>query len=205
MPMPKSATKVTETQKNCEEGDLFMSGRSRETKVFTMLAISMTALALVLLALGSNPPQAGAFCLSDYNRLTGVDTMIGTAGDANAGNWQDIEVELLYKNSSDMVSDKPLNDLIESARRSYHFIIYGGFADYDGRIEPTARWQNRDSVADAWETISICVVNPRKGSSPSQQQRQRAEALVQALLRECAIKASDVCYPEGFFIYSSGF
>ncbi len=40
-----------------------MSDQSRVAKVLAALLVSMTTGAVVLMALGNNPPSAGAFCL----------------------------------------------------------------------------------------------------------------------------------------------
>jgi len=43
-----------------------MSVQSRQIKVLTAFLTSLTAGAIILMALGNDPPPAGAFCLSDY-------------------------------------------------------------------------------------------------------------------------------------------
>ena len=50
-----------------------MSNQPRVAKVLAALLVSMTAGAIVLMVLGSNPPSGGPFSLSTYYRLNSVD------------------------------------------------------------------------------------------------------------------------------------
>ena len=69
-----------------------MSVRSRQTKVFAALLVSITVGAIILKALGNNPPSAGAFCLSRYYRLDPVEKSILSRAAQYPGRWSHIEI-----------------------------------------------------------------------------------------------------------------
>lgn len=69
-----------------------MSVRSRQAKVFAALLVSITVGAIILKALGNNPPSAGAFCLSRYYRLDPVEKTILSRATQYAGRWSHIEI-----------------------------------------------------------------------------------------------------------------
>ncbi len=69
-----------------------MSVRSRQTKVFAALLVSITVGAIILKALGNNPPSAGAFCLSRYYRLDPVEKSILSRAAQDPGRWSHIEI-----------------------------------------------------------------------------------------------------------------
>ena len=69
-----------------------MSVRSRQAKVFAALLVSITVGAIILKALGNNPPSAGAFCLSRYYRLDPVEKSILSRAAQYPGRWSHIEI-----------------------------------------------------------------------------------------------------------------
>jgi len=69
-----------------------MSVRSRQTKVFAALLVSITVGAIILKALGNNPPSAGAFCLLRYYRLDPVEKSILSRAAQYPGRWSHIEI-----------------------------------------------------------------------------------------------------------------
>jgi len=69
-----------------------MSNQPRVAKVLAALLISMTAGAIVLLAMGNNPPSAGPFCLSIYYRLDPVEKAIISRSCQSPSRWSCIEI-----------------------------------------------------------------------------------------------------------------
>jgi len=69
-----------------------MSNQPRVAKVLAALLVSMTTGAMVLMALGNNPPSAGAFCLSRYYRLGPVEKAIRSRAAQSPGRWNCIEI-----------------------------------------------------------------------------------------------------------------
>jgi len=124
-----------------------MTTHSRETKVLVVLGVSIILGAIILNALGHNPPSAGAFCLSRYYRLGSVKKSILSRADQSPGRWSRIEIyysntesgniESAYGGLSDVGGDEHIN---------CHFVICDGRVGHDGQIEPTEKWQRQSSV-----------------------------------------------------------
>ncbi len=124
-----------------------MKTHSRETKVLVVLGVSITLGAIILNALGHNPPSAGAFCLSRYYRLGSVKKSILSRADQLSGRWSRIEIYVIvpefgniksaFGGSSDVGGDEHIN---------CHFVICNGRVGHDGQIEPTEKWQRQSPV-----------------------------------------------------------
>ncbi len=124
-----------------------MTNHSRETKVLVVLGVSITLGAIILNALGHNPPSAGAFCLSRYYRLGSVKKSILSRADQLPGRWSQIEIYVIvpefgniksaFGGSSDVGGDEHIN---------CHFVICNGRVGHDGQILPTEKWQRQSSV-----------------------------------------------------------
>jgi len=74
-----------------------MSNQPRVAKVLVLLLVSMTIGAIVLMSLGNHPPSSGAFCLSSYYHLGGVDEAILSRTSQQGGRWS--KIEITYSNS----------------------------------------------------------------------------------------------------------
>jgi len=141
-----------------------MSVRSRQTKVLAALLVSIAVGAIILKALGSNPPSAGAFCLSGYYRLDPVEKSILSQAAQHQGRWSHIAIyysstDALINSSdaamrgsnrsipaprSSMLDTRRVPPLAGAGRESKcHFIVCNGRAGHDGQILPTENWQRQ--------------------------------------------------------------
>jgi len=144
-----------------------MTTHSRETKVLVVLGVSITLGAIILNALGHNPPSAGAFCLSRYYRLGSVKKTILSRADQSPGRWSRIEIYVSVPESgnveqlaslSDVGGDEHINPVRETKEKvsldrdtvyngvNCHFVICNGRVGHDGQILPTEKWQKQSPV-----------------------------------------------------------
>jgi len=188
-----------------------MKKHSRETKVLVVLGVSIILAAIILNALGHNPPSAGAFCLSRYYRLGSVKKAIRSHADHLLGRWSQIEIyysgtesgniESAFGKSSDVGADEHINPVRDtkekgSNRVNCHFIICNGRVGHDGQIQPTEKWQQQSLVEHySKQTIRICVIVDDKAKTPTDFQIKRAEALVEELCRKFHIQPESIRYP----------
>ena len=196
-----------------------MKKHSRETKVLVVLGVSIILAAIILNALGHNPPSAGAFCLSRYYRLGSVKKAIRSHADHLLGRWSQIEIyysgtesgniESAFGGSRDMGGDDHINPDREKNEKVFpdrdtayngincHFVICNGHIGYDGQILPTEKWQRQSSVINySKQTIRICVIVDDKAKIPTDFQIKRAEALVEKLCRKFNIQPESIRYPD---------
>jgi hypothetical protein len=151
-----------------------MTNQPRVAKVLAALLVSMTVGAIVLMALGNNPPSAGPFCLSSYYRLT------------KAGNIEQLAA------ISGLASPDDIN---------CHFCLCNGLGGSDGQIQPTEKWQKQWSVVPSrsWygsgQTIRICIIANGQTAPPTECQIKRIEAMVEALARKFNIQPESIYYP----------
>ena len=201
-----------------------MRTHSREKKVLVILGISITLGALILNALGHNPPSAGAFCLSRYYRLGPVKKSILSSTDQSRKHWSQIEIDysgtesgnieqlaLLSKVDSpeDINPDREQNEEVSNGI-NYHFIICNGKGGHDGLIQPTEKWQRQSSITAGQsandepvfcetpteQTIYICVIADNETSFPTDFQIKRTEELVEGLCRKFNIQPESISYPD---------
>ena len=196
-----------------------MTTHSRETKVLVVLGVSITLGAIILNALGHNPPSAGAFCLSRYYRLGSVKKSILSRADQLPGRWSRIEIyvivpesgniESAFGRASDVGGDehiKPIRDTKEKVspdrntaynELNCHFIICNGRVGHDGQIEPTEKWQQQSLIEHySKQSIRICVIADDKAKTPTDFQINRTEALVEELSRKFDIQPESIRYPD---------
>ncbi len=144
-----------------------MSVRSRQTKVFAALLVSITVGAIILKALGNNPPSAGAFCLSRYYRLDPVEKSILSRAAQYPGRWSHIEIyhsdtgaptkpaeggydqgrpgNAATCSSNERIPDTQRESRIQNQDSRCHFVICNGRIGHDGQILPTEIWQRQRS------------------------------------------------------------
>jgi len=164
-----------------------MTKYSRETKVLVVLGVSIILGAIILNALGHNPPSAGAFCLSRYYRLGSVKKSILSRAYQSPGRWSRIEI---YYSGTE-------SDKIKQLASFCHFVICNGRVGCDGQIQPTENWQKQSSVIHySKQTICICVISDDKAAPPSDFQVKRTEALVERLHRKFNIQPESIRYPD---------
>jgi hypothetical protein len=199
-----------------------MGAHSREKKVFLILGISITLGAVILNALGHNPPSAGAFCLSKYYLLDPVENVIPSRADQSQQSWSQIEIQYSNTKSGNIEQLAALSNLNSPKYINYHFIICNGNGGHDGLIQPTEKWQrqspiltqstkgrlflagqlrNNDSSSrdkKIEQTIYICVIADNKTSLPTNFQVKRTEELVGKLCRKFNIRMESIRYPDNW-------
>jgi len=181
-----------------------MSDRPRVAKVLAALLVSMTTGAIVLMALGNNPPSAGPFCLSTYYRLDSVESALASRLSASPGRWKCIEISYSGTRAGNIEQLASLAGLTNPDDLNCHFVIANGLGAADGQILTTERWQRQWSIApdSAWlgsaQTIRICLVADGKAAPPTDSQLKRAEALVEALCRKFNIRPDNIYYPRAW-------
>lgn len=183
--------------------------QSREAKVFVALAISMTVGVVILQALGNNPPPAGAFCLSSYNRAVSVEEAVLSRALQPAGRWDRIEIYYSGTMSGNIHQLAFLSGLANPEDINCHYVICNGIGGSDGQIQPTEKWQkqqpancdrlNHEPLPDnGAQTIFICVIADGKTVRPTDLQIKTAEALAQELSGKFDIEPESIRYPGGW-------
>ena len=195
-----------------------MTAQSRETKVLTVLLVSIIVCTIILNMLGHNPPSAGAFCLSQYYRLVPVEKLVRLRDVQRMGYWTGIEIYFSEcKTSNRIASDyncqieeqDSLRSISNQEEKYCHFIIHNGFNGHDGQIEPTVKWSkqqpadrsaagNRQQVGQNVQTIYICVALNGQNSQPTNFQIKRAHVLIDKLCKEFNIDSESVIYPNSW-------
>jgi len=189
-----------------------MTTHSRETKVLVVLGVSITLGAIILNALGHNPPSAGAFCLSRYYRLGSVKKNILSRADQSPGRWSRIEIYVIvpesgniksaFGGSSDVGGPEHINPVRGQNEKvsngvNCHFVICNGRIGHDGQILPTEKWQKQSSVIHySKQTIRICVIVNDKAKTPTDFQIKRTESLAEELSRKFHIQPESIWYPD---------
>ena len=178
-----------------------MSNQPRVAKVLAALLISMTVGAIVLMALGSNPPSAGAFCLSSYYRLNPIDKAIQSRVVQSSGRWNRVEIYYSGTKAGNVEQLASLAGLPRSEDINCHFIVCNGLGGQDGQIQTTEKWQKQWSVipGSTWagtsRTVRICVVADGRTRRPTDFQVKRAAMLVEGLFRKFHIQPEFIFYP----------
>ncbi len=163
--------------------------------------VSMTTGAVVLLALGNNPPSAGPFCLSAYYRLDPINKAISSHAVQSPSRWNSIEVYFSGTKAGNIGQLAALGGLANSDDINCHFVICNGLGGADGQIMQTKKWENQWSVLPAKkvrgsdQTIRICVIADDKITFPTDSQVKRTEALVEELYRKFDIPSNAIYYP----------
>lgn len=178
-----------------------MSVQSRKTKVFAALAVSIMVGAIILNALGNNPPPAGAFCLSYYYRLEPVENAILSQTAHLPGRWNCIEVYYSGTKSGNIEQLVPLNSLAGPEDVNCHFVICNGLGGTDGQILTTKKWRENHLIRRSkfgfqnLNAVRICVIADGKATRPTNLQLKRAEALAEGLRRKFNIQPKYIRFP----------
>ncbi len=179
-----------------------MQNQPRVAKVLAALLVSMTAGAIVLMALGNNPPSAGPFCLSTYLRLDPVKEATRSRSSQSPDRWRSVEVYYSGTKAGNIGQLASLSGLPGAEDINCHFVICNGLGGGDGQIQPTEKWQRQWSIIPGrtWygtnQTIRICVIaDPPLRAYPTDCQIKRVEMLVEGLCRKFDIQAESIFYP----------
>jgi len=179
-----------------------MSVPSRQAKVFGALLVSMTIGAIVLMALGNNPPPAGAFCLNSYYQLDLVEKAISSRAAQRRSRWDCIETYYSGTKAGNIEQLASLAGLAAPEDINCHFCLCNGLGGDDGQIQATKKWQRQWSIIPGpctpggSQTIRICIIADGKTALPTDFQIKRAEALIEQLSRKFDISPESIYYPD---------
>jgi hypothetical protein len=169
-----------------------MSSQPRVVKVLAALLVSMTVGAVVLMALGNNPPSAGPFCLSTYYRLDSIDHALRSEARQSAERWDRIKIFFSGTQGGNIGRLATASGLRSAAEINCHFVLCNGIGASDGEIQTTVNWQTQRG---AERTIRICLIGNGVSALPTDYQLKRLEALLEALCRRFNISPDDVYLP----------
>lgn len=175
-----------------------MSNQPRVAKVLAALLVSMTAGAIILMALGDNPPSAGAFSLAS---LIPVEKAVRSRIPQSPGRWTRIEIYYSGTKAGNIEQLASLSGLASVKDTNCHFVICNGLGGADGHIQSTEKWQRQWSIIPgrSWygsdKTIRICVIADGKTAHLTGSQKQKTQVLVEELRRIFGIQAESVYYP----------
>jgi hypothetical protein len=178
-----------------------MSVKSRELKVLAAFLTSLTAGVIILMALGNDPPPAGAFCLSGYYGLEPVEKVILAELAQPPGRWDRIVVHYSGTQGGNIEQLLSVASHDSPENITCHFVVCNGFGGADGQIQPSEKWRRQRSITRGGtldrggQTIYICVIANGKTARPTDLQIKRAEALIEALCREFNIEIESVHCP----------
>ncbi len=180
-----------------------MSNQPRVAKVLAALLVSMTAGAVVLMALGNNPPSAGVFSLSTYylKNLDSVEEAVRSRTSQSPGRWDRIEIYYSGTKAGNIEQLASLGGLASTEDINCHFVICNGLGARDGQIQSTEKWQRQWSIIPGrtWygsgQTIRICIIADGKSAHPTDSQRQMTHVLIEELSRMFGIRPEFVYYP----------
>lgn len=178
-----------------------MSRQPRVAKVLAALLISMTTGAVVLMALGNNPPSAGAFSLSRYCSLNPIDKAICSQVEQPPNRWNQIEIYYSGTRAGNIEQLAALNGLAGPEDLNCHFCLCNGLGAGDGQIQTTEKWQRQwSAISDrTWhgsdQTIRICVIADGQIAIPTDFQVKRLEILVESLRRKFEVDSENIQYP----------
>jgi hypothetical protein len=181
--------------------DEAMPNQARVAKVLATLLASMTTGAIVLMALGHNPPSAGPFSLWTYQRLDPVRNAIASDTSQSHGRWNRIEIHYSGTQSGNLEQLASQNGLAGAEDVNCHFCLCNGTGGGDGDIQPTKKWQKQLSAVpgQAWygdgRTIRICLISDGKITYPTDCQIKRLQVLVEALRQRFDIDPEAIDYP----------
>ena len=178
-----------------------MPNQPRVAKVLAALLISMTAGAIILMALGSNPPSAGPFCLSSYYHLDPVEKAVLSRAAQSPGRWNCIEVYYSGTKAGNIEQLASLAGLASPEDINCHFVVCNSLGGGDGQIESTEKWQRQWSIIPGrtWygsgQTIRLCIIADGHTCRPTDLQIKRTEVLIEGLCRKFDIQPQRVYYP----------
>lgn len=178
-----------------------MPTQPRVAKVLALLLVSMTTGAIVLMALGHNPPSAGPFSLWTYYRLDPVNKTIRSQAAQSPNRWNRIEVYYSGTKTGNIQQLASFNGLANREDLNCHFCLCNGLGGADGQIQPTEKWQRQWSAIPSrkgygsGQTIRICVIANGKTSRPTDCQIKRLQVLVEGLCKKFRIQPESIHYP----------
>jgi hypothetical protein len=178
-----------------------MPNQARVAKVLATLLASMTIGAIVLMALGHNPPSAGPFSLWTYYSLDPVKAAISTRQAQSPNRWNRIEIYVSGTRDGNIRQLASRKGLSNPEDANFHFCLCNGSGGLDGQIQTTEKWQKQSSAipGGGWygsgDTIRICVVADGKTARVTDNQMKRLQVLVEALCKKFSISHRAISVP----------
>jgi len=178
-----------------------MPNQARVVRVLVILLASMTTGAIVLMALGHNPPSAGPFSLWTYQRLDPVKKAISFRATQSPRQWNRIEIYYSGTKSGNIEQLASLRGLVSAKDINCHFCLCNGLGGSDGQIQSTEKWQRQWSAipSQTWyggsQTIRICIIADGKTAHPTDCQIKRIQVLLEELCKKFRIQPESIYYP----------
>ena len=179
-----------------------MTAQPRVVKVLALLLVSMTGGAIILMALGHNPPSAGPFSLWTYYRLDSVKNIIRSEAVQSSDRWSRIEIFYSGTKTGSIEKLASFIGLTNSRELNLHFVVCNGHGGTDGQIQKTEKWQKQwpaisgRTSQGSGQTIRICVIADDKISRPTDCQIKRVQVLVESLCKRFHIQREYILYPD---------
>jgi len=184
--------------------DETVPNQARVTKVLVTLLTSMTIGAIILMALGHNPPSAGPFSLWTYYRLDPIQKAISSRAPQSSDRWNRIEIRYSGTRTGNIEQLASLNGSAGLEDVNFHFCVCNGLGGSDGQIQPTERWQRQWSATPGRtqrgnsQTILICVIGDGRTTHPTDCQIKRIQVLVEGLCKKFRIRPESIHYPSAW-------
>jgi len=181
-----------------------MSDQPRVVKVLVALLVSMTAGAIVLMALSGRPPLAGPFSLASYVGLDPIAEAVRSQAAQQPQRWQAIDVYFSGTPAGNIEQLASFYGLSKAEDLNCHFVVCNGAGGGNGQVLATESWQRQWSIAPgrAWsgpsQTIRVCVVADGKASPATEYQIKRTYALIENLYQKFSIRPKSIRYPENW-------
>lgn len=181
-----------------------MPNQVRVAKVLAAPLASMTTGAIVLMALGHNPPSAGPFSLWTYQRLDPVKDALASDAPQSRGRWNRIEIHYSGTRAGSIEQLASVNGLARPQEANFHFCLCNGLGGGEGEIQTAEKWKQQLSAdpGHAWygtgRTIRICLVADGKTTHPTDCQIKRLQVLVETLRERFDIAPDAIDYPSNW-------
>jgi hypothetical protein len=188
-----------------------MSSPSREAKVFAALLFSMIVCATILMALGNNPPMAGAFCLDRYYLLGPVEEALRSEAAQSVDHWSAIEIFYSGTKAGNVEQLTSKRQPPNAEGVNCHFCLCNGRGGADGQLQSTWKWRQQLPLQSTGEpsaqndqtdrgdrTIYICIIGDGNNYHATDNQLKRLQALVEALRKRFSIAADHVHWPSNW-------
>jgi len=178
-----------------------MPNQVRVAKVLAALLASMTTGAIVLMALGHNPPSAGPFSLWTYQRLDPVQDALSLDVLPSLGRWNSIEIHYSGTRAGSIEQSVSPKGLVGPKEFNCHFLLCNGLGGDEGEIQPTQKWKQQLSAGQGrtWERIiRICLVADGSATRPTDCQIKRLQVLVETLRERFDIAPDAIDYPSNW-------
>jgi len=181
-----------------------MSNQPRVVKVLVALLVSMTAGAIVLMALSGRPPLAGPFSLASYIGLDPIAKTIRSQVPQQPQRWRSVEVYFSGTNAGNIQQLATMYGLPKAEDLNCHFLVCNGDGAGNGQVLATERWQRQASIvaSRAWtgldQTIRICVIADGERATPTEYQIKRTYALIEKLSHKFTLHPKSVRYPKNW-------